>query len=173
MARAGVPRKAGLLAVLAVALLSAPVLPTAGAESRDPVASGTAQIPFATTTVARTTTSRAATTTTTAAPTTAAPTTNSATSTTQPRATTTTMAPATVAVTAAPDTTTVPPPTTTVASIPAPAPPPVTLPLGSARQSGSIGALFPILGGIGLFSLVALLVAQWFLTKPGRRGPTL
>jgi hypothetical protein len=153
---------------MAVALLSALLLASASAQGRGPVASGNAQITFATTTVPRTTTTRAATTTTSPATTT-----TSTPPTTQPRATTTTQAPATVATTAAPDTTTVPPPTTTVASIPAPAPPPVTLPLGSASQSGSIGAIFPILGGIGLFSLVTLLVAQWFLTKPGRRGPTL
>nr|MDQ6948186.1 hypothetical protein [Actinomycetota bacterium] len=71
--------------------------------------------------------------------------------------------------TPAPTTTT----STTVASIPAAAPAPVTLPLASAAQSGSVSALFPILSGIGLVVLIALLAAQWLLTKPGRNGPTL
>lgn len=68
--------------------------------------------------------------------------------------------------------TTVPP--TTVATLPVVAPPPVTLPLAIGRQSGHVSPVFPILGGIGIVALIALLTTQWFLTAPGRRGgPTL
>jgi hypothetical protein len=36
-----------------------------------------------------------------------------------------------------------------------------------------VSPIFPILGGIGLISLIGLFATQWFLTKPGRHGPTL
>ena len=85
--------------------------------------------------------------------------------TTRPAPTTSTVAPTT----AAPTTTT----STTIAQLPAPAPPPATLPLGTASQSGSINSYFPILSGIGIVGLLVLLTVQWFLTRPGRRGPTL
>jgi hypothetical protein len=62
---------------------------------------------------------------------------------------------------------------TTIAPIPAAAPTPVTLPLASEPQSANISPFFPILSGLGVFTFVALLVAQFFLTKPGRDGPTL
>ncbi len=64
-------------------------------------------------------------------------------------------------------------PATTVAPLPAVAPAPVTLPLAVGRQSAHVSAVFPILGGMGILVLIALLATQWFLTAPGRRGPTL
>ncbi len=74
--------------------------------------------------------------------------------------------------TVAPPTT--PAPTTTVAAIPGAAPPPVTVPLALARQSGHVSVVFPILSGLGFAALVAMMVTQYFLTGPGNRGgPTL
>jgi hypothetical protein len=60
-----------------------------------------------------------------------------------------------------------------VAPLPATVPPPVTLPLTTGTQSGSISPIFSIFSGFGLFVLAALLGTQWFLTRPGRHGPTL
>jgi hypothetical protein len=84
---------------------------------------------------------------------------------TRPRVTGTTIPPTTPA----PTTST----STTVAPLPTVAPPPVTLPFATASQSGNINAFFPILGAFGLVAFAALVTAQWFLTKPGRKGPTL
>lgn len=39
--------------------------------------------------------------------------------------------------------------------------------------SGKLPALFPILGVAGWLVLAGLLAVQWYLTSPGRRGPTL
>jgi hypothetical protein len=84
---------------------------------------------------------------------------------TRPRTTVSTIPPTTPA----PTTST----STTLAPLPTVAPPPVTLPFATASQSGNINAFFPILGAFGLIAFAALVTAQWFLTKPGRKGPTL
>ena len=161
MSRAVVRVTVGLLMALAVGLMVAPLLWPAGAQTADldirPAQTfPSITLPHASTTVSSTppTSSSALTTPTTKNPTV-----------TRPRVTGTTVPPTTPV----PTSTT----STTVAPIPAPAPAPVTLPLATAAQSGSIGAFFPILSGIGLVAFAALLGAQWFLTKPGRKGPTL
>lgn len=89
---------------------------------------------------------------------------------TRPRTTVTRPPGSTVVTTAAPTTTTT---STTIAPIPAGAPPPVTLPLASEPQSATISPVFSVLSGIGFVSLIGLLLAQWYLTGPNRRGPTL
>jgi hypothetical protein len=167
MARAVVRGTIGLLLAVAGALMATPLWAPAGATTCSVPAGSASQLSlFPTTSVGRPTTTVRPTTTTlpTTTLTTAAPTT-APTSTTRPPVTAVTI-PAT---TAAPTTST----STTVASIPTPGPAPATLPLASASQSGSIGSVFPILSGVGLAALIALLVAQWFLTRPGRQGPTL
>ncbi|MDQ1415567.1 MAG: hypothetical protein QOF81_1180 [Acidimicrobiaceae bacterium] len=155
MGRAVVRVIIGLLMALAVGLMFAPILWPASAQSPDRIASGPAQLPTVTTRVTTPPSSSSVSTT---------PTSRKPTGTTRPRVT------ATTTTTTPPSTTTT---STTVAPIPAPAPAPVTLPLASAAQSGSIGAFFPILSAIGIVTLIGLLTAQWFLTKPGRKGPTL
>ena len=122
---------------------------------------------FGTTTVVRTTVTAPPTVVTT--PTSITPTSRSVPPVTRPRAT----------LPPGPTTTTVPPattaaPTTTVAAIPGAPPPPSTVPLALAPQSGHVSVVFPILSGIGFAALVAMLVAQYFMTGPGNRGgPTL
>jgi hypothetical protein len=148
----------GLGAVLAAGVAVTPMLWPVGAEPGR-------RLPGLTTatSVIRSTTTIATVTTVTTLPTTPTSQKTTTTRNNRPRGTTTTTLP--------PDTTTVPP--TTVAPLPAVAPPPVTLPLATTAQSGHVSAVFPILGGLGLVSFTGLLAAQWMLTKPGRRGPTL
>jgi hypothetical protein len=160
MARIGARATIGLLFALSVALMVAPLLGRAGAQPGPSLL----QAPTTATTRPATTTITTATTlplnpTPTSAPATTKPTTVV----TRPRVVTTT-----TSSTVAPTTT-----STTLAPLPAPAPAPVTLPLATASQSGNISAVFPILSGFGFVVLIGLLTAQWFLTKPGRRGPTL
>jgi hypothetical protein len=162
MGRAAMRVTMGLLLVLAVGLMLSPVLWPAGAQ---PLASPTPSLFSATTARVTTTTFPVTTVATIPATTSVIPTTpTTRTTVTRPRVT------ATTATTAATTTSTT---TTTLPPIPAPAPAPVTLPLGTAPQSGNISAVFPILSGFGFVLLIGLLTAQWFLTKPGRRGPTL
>lgn len=140
----------GLFGVaMAVALLTSPAQAQVGEQTPTPLPT-TKTVPP--TTVAATT------------PPAGTSTTKKATVVTRPRSAVTTT-------TVPPSTTTVPP--TTVASIPALAPPPSTLPLAFSQTSGHVSVFFPILGGIGLVALIGLLATQWFLTKPGRNGPTL
>lgn len=171
MARAGARVIVGVWIVLAVGLLVVPALSAANAQPRDP-SPAVAQV--SATSVFGATTTRPEVTTT--VPVTTPPTSSSVstTPTTIERTPTTfrqrVFIPATSSTTAAPTTTTS---TTLAAPLPPPAQPPVTLPLANAAESGSINAFFPIMSGVGLGILVILLAAQWFLTKPGRRGPTL
>ncbi|MDQ1392832.1 MAG: hypothetical protein QOF30_1809 [Acidimicrobiaceae bacterium] len=155
MARAVVRLIIGLLMALAVGLMFGPIFWPASAESPNLVASQPVQVPTVTTRVTAPPSSSSASTT---------PTTRRPTVSTRPRVTGSTTSTSTTSTSTT---------STTVAPIPAPAPAPVTLPLASAAQSGSIGAFFPILSAIGIVTLVGLLTAQWFLTKPGRKGPTL
>lgn len=93
---------------------------------------------------------------------------------------TTTAAPATT-VKPAPSTTAVRPTTTTstsstVVTIPgggAPpqvTAPPSTIPLTTHESNGHVSPVFPALGVAGLVAVIAMLGAQWFLTRPGRGG---
>ena len=173
MARAAIGVKIGLWSALALMVVVAPFEGRAAADASRavPVAWAT-QITLPGTTLPRVTTTVGTTSTT--PPTTAAATTTThpaTTATTAPRSTTAPPPPPSVSSTEAPTTTT--PTSVPVSTIPAPGPPPVTLPLATATQSGSISPVFPILGGVGLVTFVGLLLAQWFLTRPGRRGPTL
>ncbi len=161
MARAGLRVVVGLSMALAAAALFAPFLRSADAQTRDHVAARTPQTlptPTIVTTPPTVTTAPPVT----APPFSVTPTTRRFVPVTQPRV------PGPTTTVAATTTT-----STTIAPIPAGAPPPVTLPLASEPQSANISPIFPIMSGIGFFALVALLTAQWFLTRPGRRGPTL
>ncbi len=169
MGRAASRMTIGLLLVLAVGLMVAPALGRAYGQTRSSTLARAAQLPSAptitfkvTTTVPRTTlpptppTSSSASTT---------PITKGVTGSTRPRGVA-----ASTSTTAGPSTTTT---STTLPPIPVPAPAPVTLPLASTAQSGNISAFFPIMSGFGFVVLIALLTAQWLMTKPGRKGPTL
>jgi hypothetical protein len=155
MGRAVVRVIIGLLMALAIGLMFAPLDWSAPAASPELIASRTAQVSTVTTQVTAPPSSSSVATT---------PTTRRTTATTRPRVAGTTTSPSTTSTSTT---------STTLPPIPAPAPAPVTLPLASAAQSGSIGAFFPILSAIGFVTLIGLLTAQWFLTKPGRKGPTL
>jgi hypothetical protein len=51
--------------------------------------------------------------------------------------------------------------------------PPSTIPLTTHESNGHVSPVFPALGVAGLVAVVAMLGAQWFLTRPGRgRGWT-
>ena len=165
MARALARVVVGLWIVLAVGLLVAPALGSAAAQPRQPSLSrqefttttaGFATVPTVSTTLSPPTSTSAITT----------PTTVRTSTTLRPRV----FEPTTSSTSTSSTTTTS---TTLAAPLPPIAQPPVTLPLANAVESGSINAFFPIMSGIGLSLLVILLAAQWFLTKPGRRGPTL
>lgn len=72
-------------------------------------------------------------------------------------------------------TTTVPATTTTIRLLPPPsvAPQdPTAAPVGTA-QSDHISSAFVWMSILGFLLFVALLVSQWFLTRPGRRGWTI
>jgi hypothetical protein len=170
MTRAATRILVGLWMLLVVAVVAAPLVSPAAAQGRDQLpAAGAGDRTLPTATVPRITTTTASTVPTTppsssTVSTTPVPTTAPRTATTRARGGATT-------------TTTTPPPTTTtsttLAPLPAAAPPPVTLPFASTVESGNISSFFPVMSGIGIFALICLLAAQWFLTSPGRRGPTL
>jgi hypothetical protein len=72
-------------------------------------------------------------------------------------------------------TTTVPATTTSIRLLPPPsvAPQdPTAAPIGS-KQSDHISSFFVWLSVLGFVVMIGLLVAQWFLTRPGRRGWTI
>jgi hypothetical protein len=72
-------------------------------------------------------------------------------------------------------TTTVPATTTSITLLPPPsvAPQdPTAAPIGTT-QSDHISSAFVWMSILGFLLFVALLVSQWFLTRPGRRGWTL
>lgn len=171
MARAAIGVKIGLWATLGLMLVVAPLEGRAAAEASRAVPAWATQFTLPGTTLPRVTTTVTSATT---PPNTAGATTTThpaTTATTAPRSTAAPPPASAVSSTEAP--TTAAPTSVPVSTIPAPGPPPVTLPLATATQSGSISPVFPILGGVGLMTFVGLLVAQWFLTRPGRRGPTL
>jgi hypothetical protein len=41
------------------------------------------------------------------------------------------------------------------------------------QTSGHVSPVFPILSGIGLAIVLAMMAIQWVLTRPGRLGRTL
>jgi hypothetical protein len=90
---------------------------------------------------------------------TAPPTTRARASTTAPRGTTTT----TVGTTT----------THTLLPPPSIAPQDPGAPPTGSTQSGQISSVFYVLSILGFVTAIALLAAQWFLTRPGRRGWTL
>jgi hypothetical protein len=150
-----VKRTAALLAVsllgalATAALLSSPVTAKTGPGPPTPILPTTTTKPV-TTTAAATTTTRPVTTT-------AKPVTTTAVRATTTGATTTS--------------------SSTVVTIPgggAPPPsittPPSTIPLTTHESNGHVSPVFAALGGLGLFALVAMLVGQWFLTRPSRQG---
>lgn len=139
--------------------------------ARAPVAS--AQVPITTST---TEPPPPSTTTTTAPPTTT--TTEQPSTTTTRASTTTTLAPAATTTTRPSPTTTARGSTTTAPTTTAPAgdePPPATSTtlIETIGENAELPRAFPFLSVAGLVVLVVALVAQWFLTRPGRRGPTL
>ena len=72
-------------------------------------------------------------------------------------------------------TTTVPATTTSIRLLPPPsvAPQdPTAAPIGS-KQSDHISSVFVWLSILGFVVMIGLLVTQWFLTRPGRRGWTI
>jgi hypothetical protein len=173
MSRAGLRVVVGLAMVVAMGLLFAPLLAPAGAEPRRPGAPTATTVPRTTIppvttvfTLPPTTLPIITTPLTTLPPFVPLPTTPTTqfVPVTRPAASsTTTTAPATTTTTS-----------TTIAAIPGGTTPvPVTLPLASEPQSASISPFFSIMSGLGFLSLVLLLGAQVYLTRPGRRGPTL
>ncbi|MDQ1373119.1 MAG: hypothetical protein QOJ09_457 [Actinomycetota bacterium] len=66
-------------------------------------------------------------------------------------------------------------PTTTHSLLPAPAvaPQDPAVPPTGSTQSDRISSFFYVLSILGFATAIALLTAQWFLTRPGRRGWTL
>ncbi|MHB1535750.1 MAG: hypothetical protein ACYC1D_14315 [Acidimicrobiales bacterium] len=64
--------------------------------------------------------------------------------------------------------------TTTLAPLPkVVAPPPLTVPLSTKAPSAHVDPVFADLSGIGFGLALLLLIAQYILTRPGRRGRTL
>lgn len=168
MARANLRRRIGPAALVALGLMLLPALWSAGSPAGAVPATGTLGV--STTHLTLPTTTATLPTTVTLPPTTA---------TTTPRVTVpvtvpTTKVPNTVSgttsTTAATTTTTT---STTIAPIPTVSPAPITLPLATEPQSATISPVFSVLSLLGFITLVGLLIAQWYLTGPNRRGPTL
>lgn len=148
MARAVVRVIVGLFMGLSATLFVAPLVWSANAQTLPPFSTTTSPVSAFTTTTAPLTSSASITPTTVHVPVTRA---HVATTTTTSTSTT----------------------TTTIAPISAPPVSPATIPLAPIPQNANISPIFAILSVIGLLSLVGLLAAQWFLTAPGHRGPTL